>query len=49
MRVIRIANWAFVAFGIAAGWAVPERQAYLIILCLALQAVASHRTLPGPG
>jgi len=44
---VRIANWVFVAFGLAAVSAVPEPQAVLITVLLALQAIASHRTLLG--
>jgi hypothetical protein len=46
---VRIANWVFAAFGVAATFAVPEPQAVVILLALVLQAIASHRTLIGGG
>jgi membrane-bound ClpP family serine protease len=45
---VRWVDWAYVAFGVAAAVAVPEPQAYVIVAALALQAVASHATLPRP-
>lgn len=48
-RPVRGANWVFLVFGGAAALAVPEPQAYVIVACLAAQALASRRTLPGPG
>jgi hypothetical protein len=47
-RLVRWANWAFVIFGIGALVAVPEPQAMVIVGALVAQAVAAHRTLPGP-
>ena len=47
-RLVRLANWGFLLFGISAAWAVPEPQAYFIVLCLGGQVVASRSTLPGP-
>jgi hypothetical protein len=43
---VRAANWVFVVFGVGAFVAVPEPQAAVIVAALALQAAASHRTLP---
>ena len=45
-RMVRITNYVFAAFGLAAVLAVPEPHAMLIFGCLVLQAVASHWTLP---
>lgn len=47
-KLIRISNWIFFGFGIAAAWAVSEPQAYAIVVSLAVQAIAAHTTLPGP-
>jgi hypothetical protein len=47
-RLTRWANWLFLVFGLGALAAVPELQAMAIVLALAVQAVAAHRTLPGP-
>ena len=47
-RLVRTANWVFFFFGIAATFAVPEPQAFVLLLCLAVQALASRWTLPGP-
>ena len=47
-RLVRSANWAFVVFSVGASFAVPEPQAYAIVLGLMGQALASRRTLPGP-
>jgi hypothetical protein len=46
-RLVRAANWVFLAFGIAATWPIPEPQAFVLVGCLAVQAVASRWTLPG--
>ncbi len=48
VRLIRYANWPFLMFGIAAATAIPEPQAFVIVACLAAQAVAGLVTLPGP-
>jgi hypothetical protein len=48
-QFVRIANWTFVAFGAAAVVAVPQPQAVVLVATLAVQAVASRVTLPGPG
>ena len=42
---VRVANWVFVLFGLAALLAVPEPQAMVIVAALVVQAVASRRTL----
>ncbi|CAN5166896.1 hypothetical protein BH24GEM2_BH24GEM2_07740 [soil metagenome] len=47
-RLVRIANWVFVAFGVAAVVAVPMPQAFAVLAGLLGQAVAASRTLPGP-
>ncbi len=47
-RLVRIANWVFVVFGIGAVLAVPEPQAFAVLLGLAGQAFAGLKTLPGP-
>ena len=47
-RLVRIANWIYVAFGVSAVWAVPEPQAFAVLACLGTQEVASRWTLPGP-
>ena len=47
-RLVRIANWCFAAFGIAAVVAVPEPQAFLVAAALIAQAIACRWTLPGP-
>jgi len=48
VRLIKAANCVFLVFGVGAVIAVPTPQAYLILGCLAVQAVAAIRTLPGP-
>ncbi len=48
-RLVRLANWVFLAFAIAASVAVPEPQAYLLTLLVLVQAIVSRWTLPGPG
>lgn len=47
-RLVRIANWGFAAFGVAAVLAVPEPQAYAVAATLIIQAIACRWTLPGP-
>ncbi len=47
-RLVRAANWIFLLFGIAATIAVPEPQAFVLLLCLGVQAFASRWTIPGP-
>ena len=47
-RLVRTANWVFAGFGLGAVMAVPEPQAYAVLLGLAGQAFAGLRTLPGP-
>lgn len=47
-RLVRIANWVFLVFGVGAVIAVREPQAYLILACLAALIAAAPRTLPGP-
>jgi hypothetical protein len=47
-KLVRMANWAYVAFAIAALVGVPEPQAWLIAAVLTLQAISSRQTLPGP-
>lgn len=47
-RLVRVANWGVLVFGLAAAWAVPEPQAFAVVLCLATQAALSRWTLPGP-
>lgn len=47
-KLVRWANWLFVAFGIAATTAVPEPQALVMLGALSIQAVVAHWTLPGP-
>lgn len=47
-RFVRWANWGFALFGIGAVIAVPAPQAFVIAGALVGQAVAAHRTLPGP-
>lgn len=47
-RFVRAANWAYLAFGAAALFAVPQPQAFALVLALGLQAIASRATLPGP-
>ena len=44
-RVVRWANYVFVAFGIGAVIAVPEPQAFVILGTLVVQAVAGTATL----
>ena len=44
---VRVANWLFVLFGFGAFLAVPEPQAGVIVAALVIQAISSHRTLPG--
>jgi len=46
---VRWLNWLFVVLGVAAIVAVPEPQAFVVMLGLVGQAAASHRTLLGPG
>jgi hypothetical protein len=46
--VIRWLDCLFVVLGLAAIVAVPEPQAYLVVVGLIGQAVASFVTLPGP-
>ena len=48
VRLVKPVNWLFLAYGVAAVVAVPEPQAYAVLLGLAGQAVAAHKTLPGP-
>lgn len=48
-RLVRVANWAFVLFGIGAVVAVPEPQAFAVLAGLLGQSVAARWTLPGPG
>jgi len=48
-RLVRIANGILVVFGVAAVVAVPQPQAIVLVAALAVQAVASRVTLPGPG
>lgn len=48
-QFVRAVNWTFLAFGIAALIAVPQPQAFALVLALGVQAVASRVTLPGPG
>ncbi len=45
---VRVTNWAFAVFGALALVAIPEPQAYVLVAGLVAQAVAGHRTLPGP-
>ena len=47
-RLVRVANWFFLAFGVAAVFAVPMPQAFAVLAGLFGQAVAASRTLPGP-
>lgn len=47
-RFVRLANWAFVLFGVGAVVTLPEPQAFVVTAALIVQAVTSHRTLPGP-
>ncbi len=47
-RLVRYANWPFLIFGLAAAAAIQVMQAFIIVGCLAGQAVAGHITLPGP-
>lgn len=47
-RLVRIANWVFLAFGVAAVVAVPMPQAFGVLAGLLGQAIAASRTLPGP-
>ena len=47
-RLVRVANWVFVLFGIGAVIAVPEAQAFAVQAALVGQAVAARWTLPGP-
>ena len=46
-RLVRVANWIFVALGVAAIFAVPEPQTYVLVACLVGQAIAARFTLPG--
>lgn len=47
VRVVKTANWVFLAFGVGAVIAVPEPQAFVVLAALAGQAVAAHQTLQG--
>lgn len=47
-RLVRVANWVFVLFGIGAVIAVPEPQAFAVQAALVGQALATRWTLPGP-
>lgn len=47
-RLVRAANWGFTLFGIGAVLAVPEPQAYAVLVALGAQAIVAHWTLPGP-
>ena len=47
-RLVHVANWLFVLFGIGAVIAVPEVQAFAVQTALIGQAVAARWTLPGP-
>ncbi len=47
-RLIRWANWPFLAFGIAGAVAISEPQGFVMAGCLAGQAAAALVTLPGP-
>lgn len=47
-RFVRITNWVYAAFGLAALVAVPEPQAGVLVAALVTQAVVAQRTLPGP-
>lgn len=44
-RVVCVANWSFVVFGLAAAWAVPQPQAFVVVAGLVGQALAGFRTL----
>jgi hypothetical protein len=46
--VVRRLNWLLVGLGVAAVVAVPQPQAYAILLGLIAQAAAGHATLAGP-
>lgn len=48
-RLVRLANWVFVLFGVGAVMAVPQPQAFAVLAALLGQAVAARWTLPGPG
>ena len=45
---VRWLNWLFVGLGLAALYAVPEPQAFVIVGALLGQAIASLATLSGP-
>jgi hypothetical protein len=47
-RFVRVTNWAYALFGLAALVAVPEPQAYVLVAALLVQAVVALKTLPGP-
>lgn len=47
-RLVRLSNPVFALFGVAAVVAVPEPQAYAVLLGLVSQALAGQWTLPGP-
>ena len=47
-RLVRIANPVFALFGVGAVIAVPEPQAFAVLLGLTAQAIAGQWTLPGP-
>ena len=46
--IVRGANVLFAAFGVGAVIAVPEPQAYAVLACLVVQAIAAHFTLRVP-
>ena len=46
--LVRRSNWLFALFGVAAVAAIPQPQAYAVLVGLLGQAVAGRWTLPGP-
>lgn len=46
-RLVRISNWVYVLFAIAACVAVRELHAYVLTVILLIQAIVARWTLPG--
>lgn len=47
-KLVRITNWVYVVFAVAACVAVPQIQAFVLTASLLVQASMGHWTLPGP-
>jgi hypothetical protein len=47
-RLVRITNWIYFAYAVAACVAIPQPHALLLTIALLVQAIMSLGTLPGP-